>query len=897
MQHMVEKEPPPLSDLIRRHRLAAGWSQEMLAERSGLSARTISELERGTRSGPRAESIQMLADALSLSEEQKAELIFAARPELRALSSPPQRNGRPATRQIVPIDFMLPVATRSLVGREREINELVSALQDSGCHLITLTGPGGVGKTRLALAVAEQVGTRGDFEVTLVSLASVTDPELVAPTIGQAFGLSDVDTQTLPERLAFVLTNRPVLLVLDNFEQLLPAGLLLSDLVNACPTLKLLVTSRVVLRLSTEREFSVAPLAVLTPGAQLDRNGISPAVRLFLERASLRESQLIPEELATIEAICRRVDGLPLAIELAAARVRLLTPSELLSRMDRALPLLTGGPRDAPVRLQTMRGAIAWSFDTLSEHEQALMCALSVFSGGFTLAAAEAISPLPHVEDTLTALESLLDQSLIRRINTAGGQARFDMLEAIREFGLEQLASRGNEQDARERHAVWLISRFTWPEPKYLGSDVVPPFAFPDDQDNLRAALRWSLERHDVVNAAHLCLGLAPYWHHEGFLTEARETVASILDVSSALPAPLRGALLGVAGKFALFQGDFQSARVLATEGLPLARSTGDARAICWHLHHLGWAAVALDPPSAVEPTEEMLRLHRDLQDGAATAQSLIHLAEAKLYLERVDEARAHAGEAHTLITSLDPPLLPLLASISFFRGMLALEAGELDSAGSLVNEALRMRRAEGNKLQVLHSLRFLGAVALARGNSAEAARCFSEALDLSYLLGSEHCKCYCFAEVAAVCEDAYAATTLLGAEAVLRGRLKLCNLPSERRLREQATARVAAALGDSRFGMAFDQGRLLSSADAYALAKGGLATTKRTPPDAGPLLTPREREVLILIARGKGNRDIAGALFVSRRTAATHVRNLFAKLDVHSRAEAAAWAVRNGIA
>jgi predicted ATPase/transcriptional regulator with XRE-family HTH domain len=835
---MDENEPPPLSNLIRRHRLRAGWSQERLAERSGLSVRTISDLERGTRTGPRAGSILLLANALSLDEDQKAELVSAASPELRDSSGAPRRS--PGLRQGLPSDLMLMAAPpTSLIGRERELADLVAAVLDAGCRLITLTGPGGVGKTRLALAVAEHLEARGDLAVALVSLASIAHPELVAPAIGQAFGLSDVDARTLPERLAFAVGEQPLLLVLDNFEHLLPTASLLSHLMIVCPTLTLLVTSRAVLRLSTEHEILVAPLALPEPGARPDRNDPAPAVRLFLERASLQATQLVEEEMSAAEAICRRVDGLPLAIELAAARARLLTPTELLTRMDRPLPLLTGGPRDAPIRLQTMRSAIAWSVEALTPYEQVLLFSLSVFSGGFTIAAAEAVSPLPSREDTMTALESLLDQSLIRRAPIGDGQARFTMLETIREYGLEQLASRGFEQDSRNRHAEWFTSRLGLPEPVFLNSDALPTFEFPNDQDNLRAALRWSLERDDASDAARLCLGLAPYWHHEGFFTEARETIDSVLDVSGALPSPLRSAVLGVAADFALYQGDFQSAQALATAGLSLARSTGDVRAICWHLHHLGWAGVALDPPSAIEPHEEMLRLHRELQDRAATAQSLIHLAEAKLYLERLDEARAHAVEAHALITALDPPSPPLLASIIWFRAKLAMEAGDLETTESLLTEAMRMPRSEGNKLYEIHSLRFLGALALARGNNAEAARCFDESLDLSYLIGSEHCKSYCFVEAAATTENPIAAAKLLGAEAELRGRLKLCNMPNERRLREQARARATAALGDSSFGMAFDRGRLLSSSDTYAVAKEALAATKSVQLNVGSLLAP----------------------------------------------------------
>jgi predicted ATPase/DNA-binding CsgD family transcriptional regulator/transcriptional regulator with XRE-family HTH domain len=889
---MPEHEYPPLSDLIRRHRLAAGWSQQMLAERSGLSARLISDLERGARTLPRLESIRMLARALELTTDQRTDLIAAARPELQD-GLAPRDHGSPA---IEAVGDQLPEPANSFVGREQEVVELAGIIQNGESRLITLTGPGGVGKTRLAVQVARQISAGDSHQVHFVPLASFANPQGVAPLIGSVFGLSDGAAASLPERLAIAIGDSPQLLVLDNFEQLVPAGPLLASLKSACPTLTLVVTSRVVLRLSTEREFTVQPLQTPHPGPNRETAGLNPAIRLFVERSPLHEHDLTDEDVIAIGGICRRVDGLPLAIELAAAKARLLSPAELLSRMDRALPLLTGGPRDAPVRLQTMRGAIAWSFDTLSPHEQALMCALSVFSGGFTLAAAEATSPLPHPENTLAALESLLDQSLIRRTNANGGQARFAMLETVREYGLEQLASRGTEQDARDRHAEWFISRLEWPELKFSGSDVLPLFAFPDDQDNLRAALRWSLERDDVVNAGHLCLGLAPYWHHEGFLTEARETVGSILGASDALPAPVRAALVGVASDFALLQGDFESARALATEGLPLARSTGDARAICWHLHHLAWAGVALDPPSAIEPSEEMLRLHRDLQDSAATAQSLIHLAEAKLFLERVDEATAHADEAHTLITSLDPPSASLQASISLFRGMLAVEDGDLESAEPLVTEALRMRREEGNKLHTLHSLRFLGAVALSRGDSAEAARYFSEALDLAYRLGSEHCKCYCFVEAAAVAKDAVAAARLLGAEAELRGRLKLCNLPSERRLREQGTARATAVLGDTRFSAAFDQGKVLSSADAYAIAKDALSRVEGRGTYSNDLLTLREREVLLLISEGKSDREIADALFISRHTVVTHVRNLFTKLDVHTRAEAATWAVRNGI-
>src|SRR5215211_7931889 len=388
-------------DLLRRYRVAAGLTQEALAERAGVSTRGVTDLERGAHGLPRKDTLQLLLDALDLAVADRATLVAAARRPVTT-RVPRESDDRPPG---------LPVPLTPLIGRDQEIEAVAALLTQLTVRLLTLTGPGGTGKTRLALAVAEQVVPAFPDGVVFVSLAPVADPALVAPTIAERLGVRERIEQTLRDALVTHLAGKRLLLILDNFEHVLPAAALVAELLGTCPALRVLTTSRAALHLSGEHLYAVPPLALpdvdcLPPLAEL---GQSAAVRLFVDRARAVKSDFALNEAnapAVVE-IVHRLDGLPLALELAAARVRVLSPAALLARLDRSLPLLTGGAQDLPTRQRTMRDAIGWSYDLLTESEQTLFRRLGVFAGGCTLEAAETVTTLDASCEVLEGITAL----------------------------------------------------------------------------------------------------------------------------------------------------------------------------------------------------------------------------------------------------------------------------------------------------------------------------------------------------------------------------------------------------------------------------------------------------------------------------------------------------------
>jgi predicted ATPase/transcriptional regulator with XRE-family HTH domain len=513
---MGDDPAPSFGELLRRFRGRAGLTQEELAECASLSVDAIGLLERGTRQRPHSGTITRLAAALALRADERARFEAAGRRNASALGS----DRRP-----------LPAPRTSFVGRTEEIAALVGLLRRPDVRLVTLTGSGGVGKTRLALEAAGQTHEIFADGVVLVPLAALRDPALMPDAIAHALEIRERAGCTMLECLTQDLAARQMLLVLDNFEHLLVAAPVVSQILAACPRLTLLVTSRAPLRLSGERQFAVRPLALpevghVPPAAELAE---VPAVALFCQHAQaiVPTFAITAANGATIVEICRRVDGLPLAIELAAAWTKLLPPQRLLERLDRRLSLLIGGPRDAPERHQTLRATIAWSEDLLETDAQVILRGLAVFVGGFTLPAAEAVcgdgGPV-DAHDALVAagstsgsvlhgLATLVDASLLQPPSDGatwaeqGAEPRYRMLETVREYALESLHASGQAELRERRHAAYYLRQAESLEPRLWGPEQAAVLAqLEDDYPNLRAALRRAIDHAEVTVAVRLAL-------------------------------------------------------------------------------------------------------------------------------------------------------------------------------------------------------------------------------------------------------------------------------------------------------------------------------------------------------------------------------------------------------
>ena len=790
----------------------------------------------------------------------------------------------------------LPVSLTSFVGRSHEIAQ-VCALLNGETRLVTLIGPGGVGKTRLALAVAAAAGPGFPDGTVFVGLAALADPALVLPAIGQALGVRESGDRPLGERLGALLGGRRLLLVLDNLEHLVEAAPQVAELLGACPGMTILATSRVVLRLSGEQVYRVSPLAVpdatRSPApAHVAEHG---AVALFVQRAHAADPEfaLTPENAAAVVEIVRRLDGLPLAIELAAARVPTLPPAALLARLTRCpkgggpdrLSLLTRGARDLPTRQRTIRDTIAWSYDLLTPAEQAFFRRLAVFAGGFTLEAAEAVAgdiargrgdkandpsasvPTPS---TLDLIGSLVDQSLLRREVGPGDVHRYHMLETIREYAFERLDASGEEAASRQRHADYYFA---------VVEDVTPTPPWPAtaartrligaERDNLRAALAWLEKVGNIERYLRLAAPLWPLWFTLGNVEEGRRCMELGVARGGDVPVGLLALATGHLGRLSGIRGDGVRALQLLEQALRLADM--------------------VENPTFTNRFDATMML---LQMGAELV-SMARYEEAEAYLARALAEYRKLGHQANAARALS------------FLGSAAMGRGDLAAAQTRGAESLALAREAYSPLYASTAAAMLGRLACVRGDHAGAATAFRDAIALGEEAQDHIGQPVLLASVAmlAVGRDApEVATRLLGAAEVLALRLGTPHQLPDRTFYEQTAATARAALGD-RFAAAWAEGELLTPVAAIAEAGAYLATVDRAPmataathPAGAAGLTPREGEVLRLVAEGRSNREIAEALFVSESTAITHVRHILTKLGLDSRTAVAAWAIRHGL-
>ena len=864
----------------------------------------------------------------------------------------------------------LPAQLTSLIGREREVTAACTLLQRPDVRLLTLTGTGGIGKTRLSLEVGSELLLVFSDGVYFVPLASISDPALVIPAIAHTLGLQHryLDgQQPRAEHMEYLKTSlreKQCLLLLDNFEQVVSAAPAIAELLSACPRVKILVTSRAALHIQGEQEFPLPPLALPSGTSPLPVHELTQyaAIALFLQRAMAikPDFDVTTANVHTIAMICRRLDGLPLAIELAAARVKLLPPQALLQRLSHPLNILTGGRQNAPERHQTLRNTIAWSYHLLNAVEQQLFRRIAVFVGSCSLDAIEALySTYPdRAALVLDGVSSLIDKSLLRQIEP-GGEPRLVMLETIRAYALEMLDANREEHMIRHAHAAFYVALAEESEKELVGSQQATWLErLEREHDNLRAALEWSLKPDEDFNdkqrrmeiALRLAGALRRFWQMHGHLKEGQFFLEQALSASEGIlvSAQARAKALIAAGTLASIQNDFNrtetycqeslllfrqlgdqqgialslfilsvvplmkgdtlTARSRTEEALALFREMGDRERIAWSLSTLGLLDMQEgNYASARARYEESLATHRKSDDKRGIATTLLSLAQL-LFVSQGDQAalRSLLDEGLTLYQELGEK--QGIANSYVLSGQLAFSQGDTTTARAQLEEGIHLYRDIGHRRALAQSLTILARVVLAQGERTEARAFYEESREIATALKDMGLIAACLegrASMAAEEGQFTWAAQLWGAAEALRETIRVSLPPIERADYERSVALARTRLGEKAFSAAWKEGRAMTPVQAFA-AQGfevsAPLTTTTTPITAQTStypagLTAREVEVLRLVAAGLTSGEIARELKISEKTVAHHLTHIFNKTSSENRAAAVAFAIRHGLA
>ena len=850
------------------------------------------------------------------------------------IEAPPTHSiGQPATVDRVRSFTAEPIPhpLTPLVGRAREVETSLDFLAKPELRLLTLTGPGGVGKTRLALRVASLLADDDDWSVVVVNLATVRDATLVRSAIAQAIGVPVGDQATLMSRLVTTIGDTQALLVLDNFEHVIREAEIVVELLSHCPGLKALVTSRMPLHVQGEQEFTVPPLLPPEPGvaSDLDDLAANEAVVLFVQRARAAnpEFQLTSANADVVAEICSRLDGLPLALELAAARINIFSAESLLKRLNDRLEVLTGGPRDLPSRQRTMRDAIRWSYDLLSPDEQVVFRRLAMFSGSFSLGAATDIvdfagedDDLPEGPvDVLDSMLSLLDKSLILRVDRGEHEYRFRMLETIREFGLGQLNDAGETDIVRRRVLRFFTDLVVSLEFDFIGPNQHIILRRLDHEvGNLRLALQAGLDLDGEASAegVRLASGLWRYWLVRGQLSEGSRWLSRSLNVATSVPVGVRALALNNLGNLALELSQYTKSHACYMQSMELYKSIDDNSGMGDELNNMGLLELIQGKFDAAKVLlERSLAVRRQIGDTIALPATLSNLGDIACFEEDYDLSDSYHIEALAIRREIGNKR-GIGISLSNL-GMVAWLRGDTDGAERWYAEGMEYAVQVDDHFSKAGILLGQGKIAVRRANLKEGMHLLTQALLILRQMGSRRL----MADVvdalatAAASDGRYvSAGRLIGSTTTMREGHQIGITHRSKLEINELLTELHAKLGDDGFNAAFASGKRQSLetavdeaivlAEAISEAEDLRLAEEAALPDAnlGLIaadelgLTPREREVLVLLADGLSDKEIADSLYISPRTAMTHVGNILAKLGVNKRTLAASVAVRRGL-